>query len=320
MNDMKIFENPEFGKIRTVELDGEPWLVGKDVAEALELDARRILIRTVAYTYNDILLAEAQIKIAMENMKFQNSQLKENELKFEVGAVPLSDVLNFKAYYNSAESDLYTAQYSLAASKYALAQLLGLTEGTIPDEIQFPGVPSPDGEVLSSLAVYLDTALANRPDLKAYREALEVAKYNYWGSICSFGPTVSFNASLGYTAGQTRNKAYDGTSLRNNEGGSNTRKYETFTFNYGGTVSWELFSGGETFFTMRRYQAAMLQSDYTLANTWLTVISEVRTAYDNYLTCLKQVKISQKSLDTRCLGLQIFISQGLTKASPATAR
>ena len=35
MNDMKIFENPEFGEIRTVELDGEPWLVGKDVAEAL---------------------------------------------------------------------------------------------------------------------------------------------------------------------------------------------------------------------------------------------------------------------------------------------
>lgn len=35
MNDLMIFKNPEFGEIRTVELDGEPWLVGKDVAEAL---------------------------------------------------------------------------------------------------------------------------------------------------------------------------------------------------------------------------------------------------------------------------------------------
>lgn len=35
MNEMKIFENPEFGKIRTVESDGEPWFVGKDVAEVL---------------------------------------------------------------------------------------------------------------------------------------------------------------------------------------------------------------------------------------------------------------------------------------------
>lgn len=35
MNNLKIFENAEFGQIRTAEVDGEPWFVGKDVAEAL---------------------------------------------------------------------------------------------------------------------------------------------------------------------------------------------------------------------------------------------------------------------------------------------
>lgn len=35
MNELQIFSNPEFGQIRTVEIEGEPWLVGKDVAEAL---------------------------------------------------------------------------------------------------------------------------------------------------------------------------------------------------------------------------------------------------------------------------------------------
>ena len=35
MNNLTVFENPEFGAIRTVELNGEPWLVGKDIAEAL---------------------------------------------------------------------------------------------------------------------------------------------------------------------------------------------------------------------------------------------------------------------------------------------
>ena len=35
MNELMIFNNPEFGEIRTVEVDGEPWLVGKDVARAL---------------------------------------------------------------------------------------------------------------------------------------------------------------------------------------------------------------------------------------------------------------------------------------------
>ena len=35
MNDLQIFENPEFGKIRTLEVEGEPWFVGKDVADIL---------------------------------------------------------------------------------------------------------------------------------------------------------------------------------------------------------------------------------------------------------------------------------------------
>ena len=35
MNQMEIFKNPEFGAIRAVEIDGEPWLVGKDVSLAL---------------------------------------------------------------------------------------------------------------------------------------------------------------------------------------------------------------------------------------------------------------------------------------------
>lgn len=35
MNNLKIFENAEFGQIRTAEVDGEPWFVGKDVAVSL---------------------------------------------------------------------------------------------------------------------------------------------------------------------------------------------------------------------------------------------------------------------------------------------
>lgn len=35
MNGLKIWENPEFGELRIVDMDGEPWMVGKDVAQAL---------------------------------------------------------------------------------------------------------------------------------------------------------------------------------------------------------------------------------------------------------------------------------------------
>ena len=35
MNELKIFEHPDFGKIRTVTIDDEPYLVGRDVADVL---------------------------------------------------------------------------------------------------------------------------------------------------------------------------------------------------------------------------------------------------------------------------------------------
>lgn len=35
MNELQIFKNEEFGEVRTVTIDNEPWFVGKDVAMAL---------------------------------------------------------------------------------------------------------------------------------------------------------------------------------------------------------------------------------------------------------------------------------------------
>ena len=35
MNELKVFENKEFGSIRTIMIDGTPWFVGRDIAKAL---------------------------------------------------------------------------------------------------------------------------------------------------------------------------------------------------------------------------------------------------------------------------------------------
>lgn len=48
MNELMIFNNPEFGEIRTVEVNGEPWLVGKDVARALGYGEGKSLANAVA--------------------------------------------------------------------------------------------------------------------------------------------------------------------------------------------------------------------------------------------------------------------------------
>lgn len=46
MNNLQIFNNPEFGEIRAVELNGEPWFVAADVCRALDLeDVNRAISR-----------------------------------------------------------------------------------------------------------------------------------------------------------------------------------------------------------------------------------------------------------------------------------
>ena len=66
---------------------------------------------------------------------------------------------------------------------------------------------------------------------------------------------------------------------------------------YGGVASWNLFEGGNTYFNVRATQAEMAQAEYNLTEVWITVITDVRTAYDNYITNLKQVKLYQKTYE-----------------------
>ena len=35
MNELQIFQNEEFGRVRTLLIENEPWFVGRDIASAL---------------------------------------------------------------------------------------------------------------------------------------------------------------------------------------------------------------------------------------------------------------------------------------------
>lgn len=48
MNELKIFENEQFGKVRAIKINEEPWFVGKDVAAALGYGQGKSLANAVA--------------------------------------------------------------------------------------------------------------------------------------------------------------------------------------------------------------------------------------------------------------------------------
>lgn len=53
MRELQIFNHPEFGDIRCIEIDGEPWMVGKDVATALGYGKGKSLANAVAKHVDD---------------------------------------------------------------------------------------------------------------------------------------------------------------------------------------------------------------------------------------------------------------------------
>lgn len=53
MNEMKIFNSPDFGDIRTMLIDGEPWFVGKDVAASLGYGDGKSLANAIAKHVSD---------------------------------------------------------------------------------------------------------------------------------------------------------------------------------------------------------------------------------------------------------------------------
>ena len=57
MNELKTFQNPKFGTIRTTTINGEPWFVAVDVCKALDIDnSRQALARLDEDEKNTVIL------------------------------------------------------------------------------------------------------------------------------------------------------------------------------------------------------------------------------------------------------------------------
>ena len=55
MNNLQIFNSPEFGQVRTIQQNGEPWFVGKDIEYEANKRGR--------YIYHPVLLFYKMVKI-----------------------------------------------------------------------------------------------------------------------------------------------------------------------------------------------------------------------------------------------------------------
>ncbi len=254
-------------------------------AEALNRDSLRLLMESVRVSYNNIILAKDKIRISKADEVFNKQLYDETKIKYEAGAVPLTDLLNFEIRMNNASSEVIADEYEFFTARTILAELMGLTEGIIPDDL-FPGLTPIREQFSMDINIYLDTALQSRPDLKAYREALEAAKYRTAARWGAFLPTVNAQVSFGH---QRRDWDTSGRWHFSNKG-------QNQNLNYGFDAEWVLFDGGRRIFALREAQANLAISRQNLAEQWIAVVTEVRQSYADRVRRARQMAIFEKNL------------------------
>lgn len=98
MEKVQIFENAEFGSVRTIEMDGEPYFVGKDVAVILGYTKPRNAITTHV---NDEDKTTALIQGAGSNYKSNAVIINESGLYSLILSSKLPTAKKFKRWVTS---------------------------------------------------------------------------------------------------------------------------------------------------------------------------------------------------------------------------
>ena len=184
--ELQIFKNEQFGQIRMVEIEGQPWLVGKDVADILgyskarnaialhvdEEDALKQGIPTSGGTQDMIIINESGLYSLILSSKLPQAK----EFKRWVTSEVLPSIRRHGAYMTDQVA------YNITHNKQALADLLLMAgnqlkekEAVIKNLEAEKAVLSVENTIMKPKADYFDE-LVDRNLLTSFRETAKQLK------------------------------------------------------------------------------------------------------------------------------------------------
>lgn len=251
---------------------------GAETSEAARADAQRLLLSAVTSAFLSAQQALESVAIAKADEAFNQRQLTEARLRYDVGTGALSDVLNFEVKANSAISARIDAERVYQTSRIGLAALLGVEQARLSDDLPLASLsPIADDELIApQVEPQLDLALVRRPDLAQSDWQVQQAAAEAKSARGKFYPTLSLSAS------------YDGERAGDAE-------FESDDF--GNTVavnlSYNLFAGGLNHARLQQAKARLTELEKIKTNAEINITSEVRTAAAVVLSAQEQLKLQR---------------------------
>lgn len=229
-------------------------------------DTVETVISNVRKQFYLVLLDRALITVQEESIRLLESQLADQENRFQAGTVPRFNVLQAEVALSNARPTLIRARNDYNIAELTLAKTLGINYDTAPAA----GVPpiNPIGELTTTetalpLPEALDLARANRPFLKTQRERILINVENINVALAGYQPRLEANAAYEF-----RNSRAIGRDLSDVVNG----------WFFGVTGTWNVFDGLATYGRTKQAKAQLDEARITYLDSVQQVELEVQQA------------------------------------------
>ena len=232
---------------------------------------RQTIDKVVADTktlFYDVIFNRALIRVREESVAVLQSQLQDQQSRFEAGTVPRFNVLQAEVALANAIPPVITARNALRISQFALVKQLGLDYPSDPSLLPIDVIGQLDyNPIKLDLGAAVFTALAHNPSLKVQRQNILISKEQLKAALSGFQPTL--NATAGYQAfniptASSLDEAVNGLFV-------------------GVTGSWNIFDGLATVGATQAARASLQQSMINYDNSARGVELDVQRSVSNLI-------------------------------------
>ena len=167
---------------------------GTALAQSQLADQERTLLFTLRNAFVQTLQQKSVVALATENLAYYDHLLGVSSERFKAGDIAQVDLDRLELQRVQFETDLQSALVNLRTAKIQLLTLLN--DRTPIEQFDVTG-PFEFTEQILSLDELHQTALANRPDLKAAMQSVDKAKTDYHLAVANGSTDPTFGVDLG---------------------------------------------------------------------------------------------------------------------------
>ena len=232
---------------------------------------RQTIDKTVADTkklFYDVIFNRALIRVREESVAVLQSQLQDQQSRFEAGTVPRFNVLQAEVALANAIPPVIQARNALRISQFALVKQLGLDYPSNASQVPFDARGQLDyNPIKIDVGQSVFTALARNPSLKIQRQNILIGVEKVKSALAGFQPTL--NATAGYQAFNVPTASQLDQAVNG--------------LFFGVTGSWNIFDGLATIGSTQAARASLEQSKINYDNSARGVELDVQRAISNLI-------------------------------------